>query len=73
MISLSECCYINEANYQALCCDFSDAYLSGADWYVGPSLYDWYNTSYVVFSNEKMKTLSKVLDALDNQNLLITY
>ncbi len=57
-----------EAFYMCMCCEFSDAYLNGSEWYIGPKLVDWwdkveYNCSDYEKKFNKLKYIEECIKA----------
>ena len=50
-----------EIKYQSLIAKYSDAYLSGSDWYVGPSFIDFFTTTQMGYNKyQKLNNVQKV-------------
>ena len=50
-----------EIKYQSLIANYSDAYLSGSDWYVGPSFIDFFTKTQMGCDKyQKLKNVQKV-------------
>jgi len=69
---ISKCieCYY-ESIYYCLCANFSLAYLSGSEYYVGESLYDWWikveaNSKDYSIKYKKLEYIISILDDFVN-------